>query len=143
MKQRGRVLFPLLLLVALLAAGAAAYYFFFLRGASGDNEPQEETFEIALTDLTVNLADQDRSHYLSASITIVIKGIHAEAAAEEFDAAIRDAVIIVTTQHTYQELLSADGKDRLKRDIQTAVEQSLAGEHLAVEDVLFVSFVMD
>ena len=92
---------------------------------------------------TVNLADTDRPHYLSASVSLVLKGVNPEAVVEERELEVRDAVIIVMTQHTYADLLSAEGKEILKSDIALAVEEALSEGRLAVEDVLFTSFLMD
>ncbi|UCC69076.1 MAG: flagellar basal body-associated FliL family protein, partial [Armatimonadota bacterium] len=103
---RGRVLL-IALPVVLLLGGGAAYFFFFLRPSPPKAPPPEETFEYELTDLTVNLADQDKPHYLSASVGLVITGPEPEETVEQHKAQICDAVIMAMTQHTYQDLLSA------------------------------------
>jgi flagellar basal body-associated protein FliL len=139
---RGRVLLILAPLVLLVAGGGAAYWFY-LRPGFLNTAPKKETCELALSELTVNLADQDRPHYLSASVTVLITGVGAKKAAEELEAQVRDAVIMATSQHAYSDLLSGEGKAALKEDIRAAVAEVLAEEKLAVEEVLFTSFIMD
>jgi flagellar FliL protein len=141
-RNRGRLLLILGPLILLLGGGGAAYFFFFNKRPA-KAAPQERTCELTLSDLTVNLADTDRPHYLSASVSLVLKGVNPEAVVEERELEVRDAVIIVMTQHVYADLLSAEGKEILKSDIALAVEEALSEGRLAVEDVLFTSFLMD
>jgi flagellar FliL protein len=142
MKKRKRRPTLVALLILLIGGGASAYYFLYMK-KSTKAAPPEETVELALADLSLNLADRSRAHYLTASITIVIKGVKPQPMVDKHQAEIRDAVIMATTQHTYSDLLSAEGKEKLKEDIATAVEGALAGERLAVEEVLFTSFLME
>ena len=143
MKARGRVLLIALPLAVLLLGGGGAYYYFFMRERGPKPEPPEETHEIALPDLLVNLADEDQPHYLSASVSLVVSGLEPEEAVAEREAHIRDAVIISMTQHTYENLLTPEGKESLKEDIKLAVEEVLAGQDLTVAEVLFTMFLMD
>lgn len=143
MRTRGRVLLIALPLAVLLLGGAGAYYYFFMRERGPKPEPPEETYEIALPDLMVNLADDDQSHYLSASVSLVVCGIEPEETVTEREAHIRDAVIMSMTQHTYEDLLTPEGKESLKQDIKLTVGEVLADQSLAVTEVLFTMFLMD
>ncbi len=138
---RGRVLF--IALPVVLLAGGGATYFFFIRPKAPKPPPPEETYTCEINDLTVNLADQDRAHFLSASIGLIIAGPHPEEAVEESHAHICDAVVMVITQHTYKDLLTPEGKQVLKDDINTAVTAVLPDQHHRVTDVLFTTFLMD
>lgn len=138
---RGRVLLIALPVVLLIGGGAA--YFYFLRPSLPKPPSPEVTYEYELTDLTVNLADQDRPHYLRASVSLVIAGPQPEGSVEQFQGQMRDAVIMAVTQHTYQDLLSAEGKAALKDDIEAAVESVLSDEGVTVSEVLFTNFLMD
>ena len=142
MRNRGRLLLILGPLILLLGGGGAAYFFFFSKRPA-KAAPEQRTCELMLSDVMVNLADTERPHYLSASVSIVLKGVDPEAVVEEHESGARDAVIMVMTQHTYAELLSAEGKETLKRDIAVAVEEALSEDRMAVEEVLFTNFLMD
>lgn len=132
-----------MILVPLLLGGGGAAYFLFFSKRPAKAAPVEETCELTLADLTVNLADTERPHYLSASVSLVLKGVSPEEVVAENESGVRDAVIMVMTQHAYADLLSAEGKDALKNDIAMAVEEALSEGRLAVEEVLFTSFLMD
>lgn len=129
-------------LVLLLAGGGAAY-FLLLRPKSPKPPPPEETYQLELTDLVVNLADQGTPHYLSASVGLVIAGVHPEEVVEEHRAQICDAVIMTVTQHTYRDLLPVEGKQLLKDDIKAAVDEALSEQGLTVREVLFTNFLME
>jgi flagellar FliL protein len=140
MRRSGKIIVLLVPIIALAAGGGA--WFFFLRGRHHATPP-EKSFALALTELTVNLADTDRPHHLSASVTLAIKGAEPEKAATECDAQMKDAVLMVMSQHRYDELLTTDGKQALREQILTEVGKVLAERKLTVDDVLFTAFLMD
>ncbi len=139
MKPMRRVLIILPVLL-LLGGGGAAYYFFFRAKPSA---PPEQTYQLDLPELTLNLADEDKPHYLKTGVSLIIVGAPPEEALQERESEIRDAVIMVMTQHTYRDLLSAEGKETLKQNIRTAVEAVLCEHGFQVGDVLFTEFIMD
>ena len=141
MRQHGRALLLVLILLLLLGGAAGAYFAFFRGGA--DTEPPEVTHQLTLSDLIINLADIDKPHYLSASLSLIVAGENPEEMVEKREAHIRDAVLMVVSRHTYEELLSIEGKDELKRELVVAVTEVLAEHALRVEEVLFTDFVMD
>jgi flagellar FliL protein len=140
MRNSGKIII-LLIPIVLLAAGAGAW-FFLLRGRP-HAKPPEKSFALALTELTVNLADTGRPHHLSASVTLTLKGAEPEKAAATCDAQIRDAVLMTMSQHRYDELLTPEGKQALREQMLTEVRKALLARKLAVEDVLFTAFLMD
>ncbi len=139
MRNRGRMLL-LLIPVLLLAGGGAGLVL--LRGRH-HAKPAEKEFPLALNVLTVNLADTERPHYLSASVTLTLKGADPEETVAEYEAQVRDAVLMVMSQRKYRELLSPEGKQSLKDGIAAEVGKTLAERKLTVTDVLFTTFVMD
>ena len=147
MSARGRMLIIALPVIVLLAGGAA---FLALRGGRSHKAPNqpEATAQLALADLVVNLADPDRSRYLTVSVTLVITGAPGEGGKPEDvllekDAQIRDAVLMVMSRHKYRDLLPAEGKEALKGELATAVSGALEEEGLRVTEVLFTAFVME
>jgi flagellar FliL protein len=137
----GRILLVALPAVALAGGGAA---FYLLRVAPRRPAPKPNAcYLLSLTDLTVNLADRGRPRYLTASIAFTIAGEEPERKVSERDAQIRDAVLMVVSKHSYQELLSAEGKQALKEGLAAAVSEVLREDRLTVKEVLFTSFVMN
>jgi len=132
-----RIIIPTLLL---LAGGGAAYYFLCYAKPSA---PPVQTYQLDLPDLTLNLADEDRPHYLKTGVSLVILGAAPEEILLERESQVRDAVIMVMTQHTYRELLSPEGKEALKNNVRIAVDAGLCEDGFQVRDVLFTEFVMD
>jgi flagellar FliL protein len=142
MRDRGRALLILLPLLILLAGGAGAYLYLVPKRPA-DSAAPKQTYLLALPELAVNLADQDRPHYLTISLGFVIAGEDVESQVEERDAWIRDAVIAVMSQHTYRDLLSSEGKESLRDDLSAAASQVLSEQELEVTEVLFTTFIMD
>ena len=141
MRQDGRALLLVLMLVLLLGGAAGAHFAFFRSRA--DTAPPEVTYQLTLSGLVINLADSDKPHYVSTSLSLIIAGRNPEEVVAEREAHIRDAVLMVVSRHTYRELLSVEGKEGLKRDLAAAVTEVLAEHALRVEEVLFTDFVME
>lgn len=141
-RARGRVLVVVLPVLVLVAGGGAGYWFL-LRGRPAPAQPEVTSYRVALDDLMVNLADRERPHYLRMSVTLVMSGVAPEKAAEDYAAEIHDAVITAASEHTYDDLLSTEGKEALKSDIAAAVEAVCGDDRLAVSDVLFTAFLME
>lgn len=139
MKRQGKIL--LLLIPVLLVAGGGTG-FVLLRGRH-QAKPAKAEYALALNELTVNLADTDRPHYLSASVTLTMEGESPEKTAPEYEAQVRDAVLMAMSQRKYRELLSAEGKQSLKESLAAEVGTALADRKLEVKGVLFTTFVMD
>lgn len=139
---RGRILIIVVPLVVLLG-GAAGAFFFLRTPRPRQAEKQRATYLLTLADLSVNLADQDRTHYLMASLGIAVSGEKPEEVVIERDPQIRDAVLMVMSRHSYKPLLSAEGKQALKDDLSAAVTKVLSEHGCAVDEVLFTSFVME
>lgn len=142
MTPRGRALVIILPLALILAGGAGAYFFWFQKRDPGAPEP-DKTHLLALEDISVNLADDDRPHYLTVSVSFMLVGPDPEQAAAERDAQIRDAVIMTLTRHTYESLLVEEGKQALKEDLAAAVSEAVASEKVELTDVLFTTFIME
>lgn len=141
-RARGRALIIVLGLLALGAAGGMVYRVVSGRGAE-PAAPEEESYRLVLEDLTVNLADRETAHYLRMSVTVILRGVAPEEVAEAHAAEIRDAVITAASEHTYEDLLSTEGKEALKADIAEGVEGGCGEGQIAVTDVLFTGFIMD
>lgn len=142
MTDRGRAL--VLALLLLVAVGGCAVGFVFLRQRRVPaDSTRAEHYLLTLNEISVNLADQKQPHYLTASVVLGISGPRPERALPEHEPEIRDGVVIAMSKHTYQQLLTADGKAALKDDLAQAVGRVLAEENLEVTEVLFTSFLMN
>lgn len=116
-----------------------------------EGEAEEPTFGpvIDLDEFTVNLSDADKPRYLRAELSITITAndenfgkLEGEAAhkwEEEFHheiahfvPAIRDIVISSLTKHTAAELSTPEGKEAVKEEIKTKVDEAFHEEHQVI-----------
>lgn len=150
-KKGGNKTLIIVVAAALLVIGGMAVMMFKGNAAKqGGKEAKKEVVgvEMPLGEFTVNLADQDQIRYLKADIVLEVdekaaepskgKGKGEEAAAAP--APIRDAVIEVLSDQTFEELLKADGRKQLKDQIIEAVNPRLKGGKAL--DVYFNEFAM-
>lgn len=100
-------------------------------------EPIIYTFE---GNFLVNLADKDNLRYLKAVISVALSNQKAENELRKKSVEIRDAIIMVLSAQTSEDLATPEGKERLKTLIAERINSMLTeGE---VESVYFLDFVM-
>ena len=150
-KKKGRGLMIILVVVVLLlAGGGGGAYWFLFRGtaeaeaAEAEPEPEPEaTGVIPLEPFVVNLADPSGTRFLRVTLSLVVAD---EALAKEFEEEkvvhmrVRSAILELLAQKESAELVTPEGKDALKAEIDEAVEH--AAHELKVADVLFSEFIV-
>lgn len=130
--------------LALLAGIACAYLYYHPKLPWKRRQPRaEESYLLLLTNVSVNLADQDRPRYLTATVGLRLSGRDPQKTAADHDAQIRDAVVMTMSRYAFRSLLTQQGKEELKGELASAVSELLAQEQLRVEEVLFTSFIMN
>lgn len=168
-KGKGKLLIILVATLVLALGGGAAAYFFMARDAAkgkgtqaktdGHDEASEDGGEegeghepavVALPTFTVNLADKDVPRYLRTTVSLLIKDTEAaasltaggdhKAAGEPVRIAMaRSAILELLTTKTAEELMTADGKTALKKEI---AERASKAFRFKVNDVLLAEFVV-
>jgi len=106
------------------------------------------THLVALDPLLVNLADAGGSAYLRLSMTLQVEDDTAKKGAEakgsiggdDVMAGIRDTALAVLGRETADELLAADGKERLKAELKRSLAEHNAG--LKVKQIFFTDFLV-
>jgi flagellar basal body-associated protein FliL len=103
------------------------------------NEISRIKSTLHLETFVLNLADSDQRSYLRVGIDL---GLSKEAKrGEEVPVArIRDTILGVLTLAKGDELLTAKGKDRLKADLQHALQERMP--ELGVDEVYFTEFLI-
>jgi flagellar protein FliL len=110
-----------------------------------------KTHPVALEPLLVNLADVSGTAYLRVALTLQIEdapaargneGKEAESkdSRKEPDAALRDTALAVLGRQTSDSLLTADGKERLKKELRQALAER--NPELKVTDLFFTEFLV-
>jgi len=129
-------------------------------GEHGDEHAEEsdeaaegeahEPAVVALPTFTVNLADKDATRYLRTTVSLLIKdaekaatlsggGEHKAAGEPVRIAMARSAILELLTTKTAEELMSAEGKTALKKEIAARASQAF---RFKVNDVLLAEFVV-
>ena len=134
-------------LVICLAGGAFA--FLKMRGKlklGGGEAKHEKKVELStwqLEEFVVNLADCGEPRYLKLNVVLEIEGgkaKHGEGGASPEEARARDAIITVVSKKRYSDLISEDGKTRLKAELKSALNEAL--DETKVANIYFTSFAM-
>lgn len=156
-------------LVLALGGGGAAYFFIGRdagtkagqgQGTDGEHAGEGEAAEasgehhdpavVALPTFTVNLADKDATRYLRTTVSLVIEdtekaaslagaGEHKPAGEPVRIAMARSAILELLTTKTAEELMTAEGKVALKKEI---AERASKAFKFKVNDVLLAEFVV-
>lgn len=156
-------------LVLALGGGGAAYFFLgrgdaakgngkAAKGGDGHDAGHGEEAEegdghepavVALPTFTVNLADKDAPRYLRTTVSLLIKdtekaatlsgGDHKPAGEPVRIAMARSAILELLTTKTAEELMSAEGKTTLKKEIAARASDAF---RFKVNDVLLAEFVV-
>lgn len=107
--------------------------------ASETKHEVKATHELA--EFIVNLADRDPAHFAKVTIALGLsEPIHNEEEMKKHEPPIRDAVLELLTAKTYEELLTTEGKAKLKKQILKRVQEIMGEEK--VGEIYFTNFAM-
>jgi flagellar FliL protein len=131
--------------VLILAGAGGGGWYFLHHGKTAEAAPKEVEVlhTVHLEGFTVNLADAEENHFLR--ITLDLGLTHAVKAGKEGEsdmptARVRDAILTVLTAGKSDALVTQDGKAQLKKDILSALQQSVP--ELGVREVYFTEFLV-
>jgi flagellar protein FliL len=151
-KKRGRGLLFWVLMVSLVAgAGAgAAWYAGVIPGlAEADAEPRERPpappqYFTLDSNLVVNFQGGGRMRYLQLGVQLMTRDARAIDALATHSPVIKHRLIMLLSDKSYDELVTAQGKAELQAETLAMVRQTLTELHgePVVEDVFFTSFMM-
>ncbi|MBI4714830.1 MAG: flagellar basal body-associated FliL family protein [Nitrospirae bacterium] len=152
-KKRGNVLWIVVgVSVVLLGVGGFFGWKFFMGGEAGPGEEGSakgaEAKKLAkpgpivnLDPFLVNLADPgDSSHYLKVTIKLEVKGEEGSVEIGERMPQIRDAILVLLSSKTSEEIRTVEGKFQLRDEVISRANTFLAGKQ--VKAAYFTDFVM-
>ncbi|TSE28715.1 Flagellar basal body-associated protein FliL [Tepidimonas thermarum] len=163
-KSKKLLLIIIVAVVLLLAAGGAA--FFMLKGSAHDEDgaegdappakaekakPKKKDAAVAptfmpLDAVVVNLADPGSTRYAQVGITLQVEDAKTAEEVKKYMPAIRNGILMQISRRTADELLSAEGKEKLAADILELVQTTTGMEpykgYSPVEAVLFSSIIV-
>jgi flagellar protein FliL len=139
---------PLILVSVLLAAGigVGGWYFGHL-GAPAPDTPKPlppPVYHRLEPAFVVNVSDRDTLRYLQAEVQVMARDAAVFEKLEAQGPAVRDALLTLFAGYPYSELISVEGRERLRVDTLTRLREALDDEAAAaqIEAIYFTSFVM-
>jgi flagellar protein FliL len=144
-KKKSGLLIKLIVgLVVLGTAGGGAAWWFLGSKAEAKSEPAlEERGLVTFDTFLVNLADEGGNRFLKANIQLVVESAERAKHIQEtpvLASHLRSAMLELLTEQSAPKLVTAEGKEALKKSIKEHVAPILGGEK--VVDVLFSEFVV-
>ncbi|OAG28660.1 flagellar basal body-associated FliL family protein [Thermodesulfatator autotrophicus] len=149
-EKKGGKKFLLIIIVGvvlLLGGAGGAYFFLFAKSspppeeAEQEQPPEPEVGPFLQPDpFVVNLADPTGQRYLRAKITIEFRDDKAYQLANERLPQINDAIIMVLSSKTVEEVLSPEGKLELRLELIRKLNELLGPN--SVRNIYFTQFVV-
>jgi flagellar protein FliL len=145
-KKSRKLWIPLGILVLAIAAGGTAFFAYpHFRGShkSANQEPKKAQVKavLPLESFLVNLADHDNICFVKATFQL---GLEEEWKGESKNsvemASIRDAIISLLTSKTSDQLMTSQGKDKLREEIRLRV--NAVSPKVKVVEVYIYDFVI-
>lgn len=96
----------------------------------GKGDHKAPTF-VPLDPFTVNLADKDQDKYLQVALTLEVGDAHVGEEIKNYMPAIRNAVLLILSHKTSDELLEVEGKEKMAEEIRVGAARAMG---LNVED---------
>jgi len=148
-RRRGVIIVVTLLLLSAVISAGWLYYNSSARlsGAHTDNAPFTDSGDQAeigpmvdIREFIVNIISDDNSHYLRISMAIELSSQDAYEEMMLRMPQIRDAILMLTSSKTFEELYDVHGKKQLKAELLIELNEMLVkGEAVAV---YFTDFVV-
>ena len=162
-KSKKLLIIIVALVVLLVAGGAAAFFLLMGKQAAEDEEGEEAPAKVEkakpkkqeakvpptfmpLDAVVVNLADPGSTRYAQVGITLQLEDDKTAEEVKKFMPAIRNGILMTISRRTADELLSAEGKEKLAAEILDLVQKTTGMEpykgYSPVEAVLFSSIIV-
>lgn len=152
-KKKLILLVGAVLVVLLIGGGVAA--FFLLKKAEPPPEDQNPASQVPVPELNqqaeigpmvnidefiVNIISSDTPHYVKASLTVELSNEEVKTEVEQRMPQMRDAVLLLIGNKTFEELQDLQGKKQLKAELISRMNSFLrAGK---VKSIYFTNFVV-
>jgi flagellar FliL protein len=153
-KPKSKILLFVILGLVISLGGAGAAWFFFVHGKSAQaaqkteaSEKKEPEFTVHLDSFTVNLADQEESHFLRVTMELGLghepKGGGAKEGADTSGipvAQTRDTILSILSACKANDLLTPEGKVTLKQHLLAALHEKVP--EIDARNVYFTEFLV-
>jgi len=152
-KKKLFIIIGAVVLLLLIGGGVAGW--FFLKPEPAPAEETNPGFQVPVPDLTqtteigpmvnieefvVNIISGDTPHYVKASLTLELSNENVKPEVEQRMPQVRDAVLLLIGNKTYQELQDLQGKRQLKAELKSKINSFLQSGK--VRAIYFTNFVV-
>ncbi len=152
-KKKLFIIIGLVVIVLLVGGGTAA--FFMLKKAPETKETKDPTKEVPVPDIhqqadigpqvnieefIVNIISGDTAHYVKTSLTVELTNEEVKGEVEKRMPQMRDAILLLIGNKTFEELQDLQGKKQLKAEITSKINSFLKTGK--VKAVYFTNFVV-
>jgi flagellar FliL protein len=152
-KKKLFIIIGAVVLVLLIGGGGAAYYFLLKKEPQveekdpGQDVPVPELTQSAeigpmvdIEEFIVNIISEEATHYVKASLTVELTNEEVKEEVNKRMPQIRDAILLLLGNKTYEELQDLQGKRQLKAELLSKLNSFLhAGK---VKSIYFTNFVV-
>jgi len=95
---------------------------------------------VNIEEFVVNIISGDTPHYVKASLTVELSNADVQPEVEQRMPQVRDAVLLLIGNKTYEELQDLQGKRQLKAELKSKINSFLQGGK--VRAIYFTNFVV-
>lgn len=96
--------------------------------------------EVNVENFIVNIISGDAAHYVKASLTLSLTNAEAQAEAQQRMPQIRDTILLLVGNKTYEELQDLHGKEQLKAELTNALNSFFQSGK--VRAIFYTNFVV-
>lgn len=151
-KSRKKLLIIIAIAVVVVLAGAGTAAFFLLRSPEpstdqaagpvvpGLTQPATVGPMVKVDEFIVNIISGDTPHYVKAAFTLELTAIDAVPEVEQRMPQIRDTILLLIGNKTYEELQDLQGKKQLKAELLSRINAFLVTGK--VQSIYFTNFVV-
>ncbi len=151
-KKKLFIIIGIAVLVLLIGGGVAGFFLLKKDPPPEDNDPglsvpvpdltQSEIIGpmVDIEEFIVNIISADSSHYVKASLTVELTDEAVREEVEKRMPQVRDAILLLLGNKTYEELQDLQGKKQLKAELKGRINSFLQSGK--VKSVYFTNFVV-
>jgi len=151
-QKKKKLVFLIVLAVAVLLMGGAGFFAYTKmiaspppaaeHGGGAEEKPAQAPENVihGLQPFVVNLADPKGKRYLKVKIELEVGSEQAVARLEKLDAKLRDSVIMLLTSLTFEDVMTPEGKLRIRDELLDRFNQAVKPER--INSIYFSEFVV-
>lgn len=151
-QKKKKLVFLIVVAVAVLLLGGAGFFAYTKMmappppaadghgGAEEKHAAAPENVIYGLQPFVVNLADPKGKRYLKVKIELEVTSKEAVGRLEKLDAKLRDSVIMLLTSLTFEDVMTPEGKLRIRDELLDRFNQTVKPER--INSIYFSEFVV-